>query len=133
MTLMIATLSFFIDTPLPLSPDKFVLGIVSPLPCSSRFVCHILLFVYFLKEVISFVGSLDKCHTSFFNALIETKWNKEKNACPFPNKPWFLRVCNGRLLKTLQEKKKLLVTSIFSFSPQCFLSICRTFCHFHQI
>ena len=35
---------------------------------------------------------------------------------PFPNKPWFLRVCITSLLKTLWEKKKLLVTSNFSFS-----------------
>ena len=34
---------------------------------------------------------------------------------PFPNKPWFLRVCSTCLLKTLWEKEKLLVTSNFSF------------------
>ena len=34
---------------------------------------------------------------------------------PFPNKPWILRVCSTSLLKTLQEKEKLLVTSNFSF------------------
>ena len=37
---------------------------------------------------------------------------------PFPNKPWFLRVCRTSLLKTLREKEKLLVTSNFSFSQQ---------------
>ena len=35
---------------------------------------------------------------------------------PFPNKPWFLRVCSTSLLKTLREKEKLLVMSNFSFS-----------------
>ena len=35
---------------------------------------------------------------------------------PFPNKPWFLRVCSTSFLKTLWEKEKLLVTSNFSFS-----------------
>ena len=35
---------------------------------------------------------------------------------PFPNKPWFLRVCGTSLLKTLQENEKLLITSNFSFS-----------------
>ena len=35
---------------------------------------------------------------------------------PFLNKLWFLRVCSTSLLKTLWEKKKLLVTSNFSFS-----------------
>ena len=56
---------------------------------------------------------------------------------PFPNKPWFLRVCStsifktrwekkklleGKLLKTLWEKEKMLVTSIFSFSRNDFYS-----------
>ena len=35
---------------------------------------------------------------------------------PFPNKPWFLRVCSTSLLKTLWENEKLLVMSNFSFS-----------------
>ena len=39
---------------------------------------------------------------------------------PFPNKPLFLRVCSTSLLKTLWEKKKLLVTSNFSFSRSVF-------------
>ena len=39
---------------------------------------------------------------------------------PFPNKPWFLRVCCRSLLKTLGEKEKLLVTSNFSFSHSVF-------------
>ena len=40
---------------------------------------------------------------------------------PFPNKPWFLRVCSWSLLKKLLEKEKLLVTSNFSFSHSVFL------------
>ena len=39
---------------------------------------------------------------------------------PFPNKPWFLRVCSTSLLKTLWEKEKLLVTSNFFFSHSVF-------------
>ena len=39
---------------------------------------------------------------------------------PFPNKPWFLRVCSISLLKTPWEKEKLLVTSNFSFSHSVF-------------
>ena len=40
---------------------------------------------------------------------------------PFPNKPWFLRVCSTSLLKTLWEKEKLLVKSNFSkFSHSIF-------------
>ena len=45
---------------------------------------------------------------------------------PFPNKPWFLRVCSTSLLKTLWEKEKLLVTSNFSFSQS-------VFCHFRKL
>ena len=39
---------------------------------------------------------------------------------PFPNKPWFLRVCCRSLLKTLLEKEKLLLKSNFSFSHSFF-------------
>ena len=51
-------------------PNQFVPEIFSPLPCSPALVRHTLLIVYFCKELISFIGSLDKCHTSVFNALI---------------------------------------------------------------
>ena len=39
---------------------------------------------------------------------------------PFPNKPWFLRVCSTSILKTLWEKEKLLISSNFSFSHSVF-------------
>ena len=39
---------------------------------------------------------------------------------PFPNKPWFLRVCTTSLLKRLWEKEKLLRTSNFSFFHSLF-------------
>ena len=39
---------------------------------------------------------------------------------PFPNKPWFLRVCSTSHLKTLWEKEKLLVMTNFSFSHSVF-------------
>ena len=42
---------------------------------------------------------------------------------PFPNKPWFLRVCSTSLLKPLWEKEKMLITSNFSFSH----SVCYPF------
>ena len=50
---------------------KFGPEIVSPLPCLPA-LGHTLLIVYFFKELISFIGSLDKCHTSVFNTLIST-------------------------------------------------------------
>ena len=39
---------------------------------------------------------------------------------PFPNKPWFSRVCSTSLLKTLWEKEKLLVKSNFTFFHSVF-------------
>ena len=39
---------------------------------------------------------------------------------PFPNKPWFLRICSASCLKTLWGKEKLLATSNFSFSHSIF-------------
>ena len=51
--------------------------------------------------------------------------SESHNRCcfiPFPRKPWFLRVCSASLLKTLREKKKLLVMSNFSFSHSVFYS-----------
>ena len=39
---------------------------------------------------------------------------------PFPNKPWFLRVCSTSVSKALWEKEKLLVTSNFSFTHSVF-------------
>ena len=46
--------------------------------------------------------------------------------------PGVLKFCCTNLLKTPLEKEKLLVTSNFSFSPQGFLNIWRTFHHFHK-
>ena len=64
---------------------------------------------------------------------------------PFPNKPWFLPVCNTSLMKTLWEKDILVITVIitifrgrarneqFLIFLQCFLPLRRTICHIHQI
>ena len=52
--------------------------------------------------------------------MILTLYHTISTFNPFPNKPWFLRVCSRSLLKTLWEKEKLLVTSIFSFSHTVF-------------
>ena len=51
---------------------------------------------------------------------------------PFPNKPLFLRVCSQSLLKTLWEEE-IAQNKQFLLFPQCFLSIWKTFCHFHQL
>ena len=49
---------------------------------------------------------------------------------PFPNKPWFLRVCSTSLMKTLWGKREI---PHFLLFPQCFLPVLRDFWHFHQI
>ena len=54
-----------------------------------------------------------------------------KRRNPFPHNDNFWRPWETSLLKTLWEKEKLLVTSNFSFSPQCFLIFQRTLSHFH--
>ena len=64
---------------------------------------------------------------------MKTLWEKEKMLVtsisylkafnPFPNKPWFLRVCSTSLLKTLWEKEKLLIISNFSFYHRFFKSL----------
>ena len=53
---------------------------------------------------------------------IELRWlltMSKSTTCenPFPNKPWFLRVCSTSLLKTLWEKGKLLVKEQFLLFP----------------
>ena len=50
---------------------------------------------------------------------------------PFPNKPWFLRVCSISLLKTV-GKGEIAHNEQFLLFSQCFLSVWRTFCHFDQ-
>ena len=52
---------------------------------------------------------------------------------PFPSKTWLLRVCCTSLLKTLWGKGEIARCEQFLIFPQCFLLICRTFCHFRQI
>ena len=77
-TLMIATLSFLLKISIPAisfywrndtptfvtwqssSPNQFDPEIFSPLSCSSRLVHNKWLFDYFFKELISFIGSLEK-------------------------------------------------------------------------
>ena len=54
-------------------PNQFVPEIFSSLPCLPALVHHTLMIVYFFKELISFNGSLNKCHTSVFSTLITVK------------------------------------------------------------
>ena len=67
------------------------------------------------------------CKNLFLNRckINMIKLNNVHEVCinPFPNKPWFLRVCSTSLLKTQWEKEKLLVTSNFSFSHSVFYPV----------
>ena len=86
---------------------------------------QILLWTFHISITISCQWNSIYCLSSL--PMIYNKIN------PFPNKPWFLRVCSISLLKTLWEKEKLLVTSNFSFSHSVFYPFWTTFFHFHQI
>ena len=87
--------------------------------------CHILIvFAFFMIYHLYRNRSQWVSHLYFFATL-----NNERNSSylqlsrrlnSFPNKPWFLRVWRTSLLKTLWEKKKLLVTSNFFFSHSVF-------------
>ena len=70
-----------------------------------------------LKNLVS-EGNKD-CY-EFTNNIFDINKLFNSGINPFPNKPWFLRVCSIILLKTLWEKEKLLVTSNFSFSHSVF-------------
>ena len=58
--------------------------------------------------------------------------NKISN--PFPNKPWFLYVClQHKSYENTVRKGEIANEEQFLLFPQCFLTACRTLCHFHQI
>ena len=65
-------------------------------------------FIYF-DEIVKHDQFSHACSPILISVLRSTVNN------PFPNKLWFLHVCNKSLWKTLWEKEKLLVTSNFSF------------------
>ena len=75
------------------------------------------------KEKLLVMSNLSFFHRVFQRLVLQTHENiclfgKGSIKCinPFPNRPWFLRVCSTSLLKTLWEKEKLLIMSNFSFS-----------------
>ena len=76
-------------------------------------------FIFYLSKILCCgkeltQNDMNPCVSIFVLKTLHCVFN------PFPNKPWFLRVCSTRLLKTLREKEKLLVTSNFSFSHSVF-------------
>ena len=68
--------------------------------------------------LICILKSFNSCNISvvvcsFFELRTVSKWCRREWVNPFPNKPWFLRVYSTSLLKTLWEKEKLLIRSVF--------------------
>ena len=78
---------------------------------------HALLHNHVKNTVVLAIGS-----NCYYKVLQETTPSSmaASQFNPFPNKPWFLRVCCESLLKTLWEKEKLLLMSNFSFSHSVF-------------
>ena len=65
---------------------------------------------FFLQHCRKIVRCWLSAFSSISTSLLATNFNL------LSNKPWFLHVCKTRFLKTLSEKKKLLIVSNFSFS-----------------
>ena len=115
-------------------------GFLTPVLTQLSFQSHRLLFSHASAEVIGentvperkFASTGNRTHNhqvmsptrsplSHPDGAFEFRKTGELNALnPFPNKPWFLRVCSTNLLKTQWEKEKLLVTSNFSFFHSVF-------------
>ena len=101
-------------------PNQFVPEIVSPLPCLPALVRHTSLIVYFFKELISFMGSLDKCHTSVFSVLISIELLKPRFVCRNLTYIMFFTCRHVILLWNirlpwLQSWKKRLISSLLSW------------------
>ena len=68
-----------------------------------------------MEERVDFIGVGNKIKNTGYNCIHGNYKMQQfiRLINPFPNKPWFLPVCITRLLKTLREKEKLLLTSNF--------------------
>ena len=110
------------------SPNQFVSEIVNSLPCSSGLLCHTLLFIYFFQRTHFFHFlpwqmphqrfqrfdlSLDKTTKFFALSKFQTKFYLQTTNY-YVTHLLFVRY------KTLWEKEKMMITTIFSFTPQWF-------------
>ena len=69
------------------------------------------------------------------SGVVSKSWDcVVKSSCrqinPFPNKPWFLRVCSIGLLEKTVGKGEIAHGEQFLLFPQCFLLVWRTFLPF---
>ena len=84
------------------------------------------LFIWYLKLKVNWV---ERYHSAYqVSSHVSLRMDSERICStnpfkPFPNKPWFLRVCRTSLLKTLWEIEILLIRRNFSFSH----SVCYPF------
>ena len=73
---------------------------------------------------------------SFYKEILKTEdflmsiLHVSSKLTPFPNKPWFLRVCCISLLKTLEVKGEIAHNEQFLPFPKCFLPILKNFLPF---
>ena len=98
-------------------PNQFVPEIVSPLPCSPATCSSFITDCLFFKEHMSFIGSLDKCHTSVFNALIiENIYNRHivllaqryTSLCDLMNwPPLYIPCITGRSIRGCNQSSDL--------------------------
>ena len=77
---------------------------------------------HFLISHIVFRSFLSQDYLNFEFYGKESKYKIN----PFPNKPWFLRVCSKSLLSNSSRNKQFLLCLL------CFLPVWRTFCHLYQ-
>ena len=80
-------------------------------PGTQKYDAMVLNFIFVNCDIGCFFQMLQATNHSHFDFTPLT---------PFPNKPWFFRVCITSLLKSLREKEKFLITSNFSFSLSLF-------------
>ena len=87
------------------------------LPCFVSNICTLYKHLFFrwirfhMQLFRQQLRSKSTCRMNILLLLVVRQlWKPLK---PFPNKSWFLPVCSTSLLKTLREKEKLLVTSVF--------------------
>ena len=88
---------------------------------------HFLIFPQYLRPFSkqnSISGTHLICRLQMLSIWTSLNFWHVVQRTPLPNKPWFLRVYSTSLLKTLQEKEKLLITSNFSFYQFFFQKIC---------
>ena len=78
--------------------------------------------------------SVGTCHTlGNYTNLLGYHWKPSKSVNPFPNKPWFLHVCNSDSFENTVGNGEIAHDKQFLHFPQCFLMVWKNFRHFHHV